>query len=82
MTDKLLMAGNLRKAYGERQAVDGISLAVRAGSLLALLGPNGAGKSTTVGMICGLTAPLGPSGASRLPARTARLMPSTAWRSP
>jgi len=57
MTDKLLMAGNLRKAYGERQAVDGISLAVRAGSLLALLGPNGAGKSTTVGMICGLTAP-------------------------
>jgi ABC-2 type transport system ATP-binding protein len=47
----------LRKAFGSRQAVDGISLAVPAGSVLALLGPNGAGKSTTVGMICGLTEP-------------------------
>jgi ABC-2 type transport system ATP-binding protein len=47
----------LRKAFGSRHAVDGISLAVPAGSVLALLGPNGAGKSTTVGMICGLTEP-------------------------
>ncbi len=52
----LLEVRDLRKRYGERRAVDGVSLAVTAGSVLALLGPNGAGKSTTVGMICGLTA--------------------------
>jgi ABC-2 type transport system ATP-binding protein len=54
---ELLQVQNLRKAYGTRQAVQDVSLSVRAGELLALLGPNGAGKSTTVGMICGLTAP-------------------------
>ncbi len=54
---ELLQVQHLRKAYGTRQAVQDVSLTVRAGELLALLGPNGAGKSTTVGMICGLTAP-------------------------
>jgi ABC-2 type transport system ATP-binding protein len=52
-----LQAQQLRKHYGERQAVDGISLAVHPGELLALLGPNGAGKSTTLAMISGLLAP-------------------------
>ncbi len=56
MTD-LLQAHELRKSYGSRIAVDGVSLSVPAGSVLALLGPNGAGKSTTVSMVCGLTAP-------------------------
>ncbi len=51
----LLEVRDLRKRYGERLAVDGVSLTVPAGRVLALLGPNGAGKSTTVGMICGLT---------------------------
>ena len=53
----VLQASGLRKSYGARTAVDGVSLRVQAGSVLALLGPNGAGKSTTVGMICGLTEP-------------------------
>jgi len=53
MGDVLAVEG-LRKAYGTRQAVDGVSLSVAAGEVLALLGPNGAGKSTTVGMLCGL----------------------------
>ena len=57
MSGEVLQISGLRKAYGSRQAVDGVSLSVPAGSVLALLGPNGAGKSTTVGMICGLTAP-------------------------
>ena len=52
-----LQADGLHKRYGERRAVDGVSLAVRPGELLALLGPNGAGKSTTLAMLCGLLAP-------------------------
>ncbi|MFO1217796.1 MAG: ABC transporter ATP-binding protein [Burkholderiaceae bacterium] len=47
----------LHKRYGERTAVAGVSLTVRAGEVLGLLGPNGAGKSTTVGMISGITVP-------------------------
>ncbi|RTL20386.1 MAG: ABC transporter ATP-binding protein [Burkholderiales bacterium] len=57
MSDEVLVARGLRKAYGERVAVHEVSLALRPGEVLGLLGPNGAGKSTTVGMICGLTAP-------------------------
>jgi len=38
----------LVKVYGDRRAVDGISLTVERGAVLALLGPNGAGKTTTV----------------------------------
>ena len=38
----------LVKAYRGHRAVDGLSLAVRRGTLLALLGPNGAGKTTTI----------------------------------
>jgi len=57
MTNEVLVAQGLRKAYGDRTAVHEVSLALRPGEVLGLLGPNGAGKSTTVGMICGLTAP-------------------------
>lgn len=57
MADEVLVAQGLRKAYGERVAVQDVSLSLRPGEVLGLLGPNGAGKSTTVGMICGLTVP-------------------------
>ncbi len=53
----MLDVHDLRKTYGARVAVAGVSLQVRAGEVLGLLGPNGAGKSTTVAMISGLTAP-------------------------
>jgi ABC-2 type transport system ATP-binding protein len=48
---------DLVKAYGSKQAVDGLSLTVAAGSVLALLGPNGAGKTTTVEICEGLRRP-------------------------
>ena len=57
MTNEVLVARGLRKAYGDRVAVQEVSLTLRPGEVLGLLGPNGAGKSTTVGMICGLTPP-------------------------
>ena len=45
---------NLRKAYGEVVAVDGLDLEVRAGECFGLLGPNGAGKTTTIEICEGL----------------------------
>jgi linearmycin/streptolysin S transport system ATP-binding protein len=47
----------LKKRYGERLAVDGISFQVARGECVGLLGPNGAGKTTTVSMITGLLRP-------------------------
>jgi ABC-2 type transport system ATP-binding protein len=50
-------ANDLVKHYGDVVALDGISLAIRPGSLFALLGPNGAGKSTTVRILTTLAVP-------------------------
>ncbi|MEV7284963.1 ATP-binding cassette domain-containing protein [Streptomyces sp. NPDC093252] len=41
-------AVGLRKAYGDKQVLDGVDLRIPAGSVFALLGPNGAGKTTVV----------------------------------
>jgi len=51
MGDIAVEARSLRKAFGEVQALDGLSLAVPAGSVLGLLGPNGSGKTTTVSIL-------------------------------
>ena len=51
----MIVIEELRKAYGRTQALDGVSLEVRAGELFAYLGPNGAGKSTTIRILTGLT---------------------------
>lgn len=45
------------KRFGNKRAVDGLDLRVRAGELFGFLGPNGAGKTTTMKMVCGLLAP-------------------------
>ena len=44
----------LRKVYGERAVVDGVSFSVEPGEIFGILGPNGAGKTTTVECIGGL----------------------------
>jgi ABC-2 type transport system ATP-binding protein len=51
MSKPTVEARGLRKAFGEVQALDGLSLAVTAGSVLGLLGPNGSGKTTTVSIL-------------------------------
>lgn len=48
---------NVTKKYGAITALDGLSLALRPGEIVALLGPNGAGKSTAVRLLLGLTSP-------------------------
>ena len=45
------------KKYGATTALDGLSLSLRAGEVVALLGPNGAGKSTAVRLMLGLAGP-------------------------
>jgi len=48
---------DLRKIYGTKAAVDGLSLSVPRGCFFGFLGPNGAGKSTTIRMLTGLIPP-------------------------
>src|SRR6266849_6108938 len=45
---------DLRKIYGDKAAVDGLTLSVPQGSFYGFLGPNGAGKTTTIKMLMGL----------------------------
>jgi ABC-2 type transport system ATP-binding protein len=48
---------DLRKAYGEHLALDGVSLSVATGTVHGLLGPNGAGKTTLLRVLLGLVRP-------------------------
>lgn len=52
--DVILKLKNLRKSFGELEAVRDLSLEVFRGEIFGFLGPNGAGKTTTIRMICGL----------------------------
>jgi ABC-2 type transport system ATP-binding protein len=53
----VLSIKDLRKAYGEKTAVDCISFEVGRNEIVGLLGPNGAGKTTTISMILGVLEP-------------------------
>ena len=54
MSDTVIAVSDLKKSYGEVDAVRGISFSVEAGQVLGLLGPNGAGKTTTVEILEGI----------------------------
>ena len=62
--DTHLSADELRKNYGRREVVQGVSLEARGGEVVGLLGPNGAGKTTTFSMVSGFVSP--SSGSVRL----------------
>jgi ABC-2 type transport system ATP-binding protein len=63
-SDAAIEVRGLTKSYGERRALDGISLEVRRGELYCLLGPNGGGKSTLFRIQATLSLP--DSGSARL----------------
>ncbi len=52
-----VLAEDLRKSYGELEAVKGVNFQVAGGETFGFLGPNGAGKSTTISMLCTITRP-------------------------
>lgn len=51
----IVQVKNLIKRYGEKLAVDNMSLTIHKGEILGLLGPNGAGKTTLINSIIGIT---------------------------
>ena len=53
----LVEVKNLKKSYGLKEAVKGISFKIKDNEILGLLGPNGSGKTTTIGMMLGLLKP-------------------------
>jgi len=53
----LVEVKDLKKSYGLKEAVRGISFKIKDDEILGLLGPNGSGKTTTIGMILGLLKP-------------------------
>jgi ABC-2 type transport system ATP-binding protein len=53
----VIEVSDLRKSYGGRAVVDGVSFTVEEGEIFGILGPNGAGKTTTVECVEGLRAP-------------------------
>ncbi len=57
MTEVPLALEGLTVDYGERRAVEGLSLSVRPGEIYGLLGSNGAGKSSTIKSVVGLVRP-------------------------
>ncbi|HXF31006.1 MAG TPA: ATP-binding cassette domain-containing protein [Solirubrobacterales bacterium] len=52
---------DLRKSFGDFEAVKGVNFEVGTGEVFGFLGPNGAGKTTTINMLCTLTRPTGGS---------------------
>jgi ABC-type multidrug transport system ATPase subunit len=62
MSDFVIDVHELRKSFGARKVVEGLSLQVAAGEICGFLGANGSGKTTTIRMLCGLLTPDGGGG--------------------
>jgi len=54
---EILVAEDLRKTYGNRPALKGLSFSLRAGRILGFLGPNGAGKTTSIRILTTMMEP-------------------------
>lgn len=54
---QVITVDNLRKAYGDVRAVDGVSFEIRPAEIFGMVGPNGAGKTTTIECLEGLRRP-------------------------
>jgi ABC-2 type transport system ATP-binding protein len=82
MNENVVQTQQLTKRYGDRFAVDRVSMTVNSGEVYGFLGPNGAGKTTTLRMTLGLVRPssgtatvLGqPAGSSQALARIGALV--------
>jgi ABC-type multidrug transport system ATPase subunit len=82
MNENVVQTQDLTKRYGDRLAVDRVSMTVRRGEVYGFLGPNGAGKTTTLRMMLGLIRPasgtatvLGrPAGSSEVTTRVGALV--------
>ncbi|RZQ59405.1 ABC transporter ATP-binding protein [Amycolatopsis suaedae] len=57
MTEPLLVANDLHKAFGPTQALRGAGVAVHSGEVLAIMGPSGSGKSTLLHCLAGIVRP-------------------------
>jgi ABC-2 type transport system ATP-binding protein len=53
----MIQLTNLTKQFGDKVAVDDISITFPSGKIIGYIGPNGAGKTTTLKMMCGITKP-------------------------
>jgi ABC-2 type transport system ATP-binding protein len=62
VTDLVVETRGLRKQFGEKTAVEDLSLGVLRGEVFGFLGPNGAGKTTSIKMLLGLVEPTSGSG--------------------
>src|SRR5258708_11651630 len=57
MTIPAIEVRDLKKSFGDEEAVRGVSFEVAPGEVFGFLGPNGAGKTTTINMLCTLAKP-------------------------
>lgn len=62
MTTPAIRTDSLRKEFGDKAAVKGLTLQVEQGEVFGFLGPNGAGKTTSIKMLLGLVAPTSGTG--------------------
>jgi ABC-2 type transport system ATP-binding protein len=62
MSDYVIDVRDLRKNFGARKVVEGLTLRVAQGEICGFLGANGSGKTTTIRMLCGLLIPDGGAG--------------------